>query len=350
MNSRDISPLPLSGARTSFGTRLIHTADGSLKLGWHPGTIVFFALTILVALAAASYAFHARKYEILVFAVPILLIMFFCIWRGQTVRLNPLVGELRIGREVFPFDQIAALQVASSPAIHQLNLVTVYGARYNLLSGAPAKAVRALAQEMAAAIGGIPVFDRELEVEPVATDGVIRAENLVWIPVAPGGTNLRTHRLVPTPESGYTFKPSFGRLFRTPFSLAGAISLLLGIVLMATGHREGLFLLPSCLFLGGPLVWNLYLRLKQPFFDPMDRIFYRGRRHRAPVPFDEIVALQILSEMCRPAKDSPFLSYELNLVLKDNRRINVVDHSDRTQLRSDAETLAEFLKVPLLER
>jgi len=79
-------------------------------------------------------------------------------------------------------------------------------------------------------------------------------------------------------------------------------------------------------------------------------MFYRGGRRGDPVPLDDIVALQILSEFCPMAKGESFRSYELNLVLTNHRRINVIDHGDPKQLRNDAEMLAGFLKVPLLER
>ena len=354
MNSRDISPLPLPVSLFSFGNRLKRAADGSLQLGWGWGAIIFFAMAIPGALATSGYAFYARQYQLLWFGAPVLLFALFCIRRSRVVRLDPLAGELKIDGEVFPFDQIAALQVTPGLSTHQLNMVTVYGARYNLVPGGSAGTIRTLAQEIAAVIGGIPVFDRELEVEPVASDGVIRAENLVWTPVAPGGTNQRTHRLVPTPGSGYTFKPSFGitgTLVLIPFFLSGAIGPWVGLWMLVTGRWVEclFFLLWSALF-GLPLWWYFYLRSKQPFFDPMERMFYRGRRHRDPVPLDEIVALQILTETCRGSKGGSYESYELNLVLKDNRRLNVIDHGDLKQLRSDAETLAKFLKVPLVER
>jgi len=43
----------------------------------------------------------------------------------------------------------------------------------------------------------------------------------------------------------------------------------------------------------------------------------------------------------------PFTSYELNLVLKDGSRRNLVDHGNLPALRDDARELAGFLIVPL---
>jgi hypothetical protein len=42
-----------------------------------------------------------------------------------------------------------------------------------------------------------------------------------------------------------------------------------------------------------------------------------------------------------------YYSYELNLVLDDGSRINVVDHGNLDRLRSDAQTLSRFLDKPV---
>ena len=44
---------------------------------------------------------------------------------------------------------------------------------------------------------------------------------------------------------------------------------------------------------------------------------------------------------------SRYYSYELNLVLKDGTRLNVVDHGGKSLLNANAETLAQFLNVPV---
>jgi hypothetical protein len=44
---------------------------------------------------------------------------------------------------------------------------------------------------------------------------------------------------------------------------------------------------------------------------------------------------------------SSYYSYELNLVLDDGRRINVIDHGNLDRLRSDAQPLSRFLDKPV---
>ena len=60
----------------------------------------------------------------------------------------------------------------------------------------------------------------------------------------------------------------------------------------------------------------------------------------------EIHALQLLSKDRSDAEHS-YHSYELNLVLEDGKRINVVDHGDETQIRTDAQALSRFLGKPV---
>ncbi|HVH98624.1 MAG TPA: hypothetical protein VM869_07935, partial [Enhygromyxa sp.] len=45
--------------------------------------------------------------------------------------------------------------------------------------------------------------------------------------------------------------------------------------------------------------------------------------------------------------ESDFTAYELNLVLDDGRRVNVLDHGNLEQLHDHAKQLAAFLRVPL---
>ncbi len=62
--------------------------------------------------------------------------------------------------------------------------------------------------------------------------------------------------------------------------------------------------------------------------------------------FEDVYALQIIAESIK-SKDSRYVSYELNLVLKDATRINLVDHGWYEQLREDADTLSNVLWVVL---
>ncbi len=69
-------------------------------------------------------------------------------------------------------------------------------------------------------------------------------------------------------------------------------------------------------------------------------------RGDSSAPLSSIHALQLLSEFVSGSKNS-YHSYELNLVLNDGSRINVVDHGNLERLRADASTLSQFLDKPV---
>jgi len=100
----------------------------------------------------------------------------------------------------------------------------------------------------------------------------------------------------------------------------------------------------------------LYVSTVPIVFDRRRRFFWKGRKAPDEVveksslahfaPLEDIHALQLIPEYFRSPKGS-FYSYELNLILNDGRRINVVDHGDQNKLREDAETLSGFLEKPV---
>jgi len=47
------------------------------------------------------------------------------------------------------------------------------------------------------------------------------------------------------------------------------------------------------------------------------------------------------------SREETYISYELNLVLRDGSRLNITDHGHLKSLRPEAVRLAEFLDVPL---
>ena len=69
-------------------------------------------------------------------------------------------------------------------------------------------------------------------------------------------------------------------------------------------------------------------------------------RGNSSAPLSSIHALQLLSEFISGSKSS-YYSYELKLVLHDGSRINVVDQGNLERLRSDANTLSQFLDKPV---
>jgi hypothetical protein len=183
-----------------------------------------------------------------------------------------------------------------------------------------------------------------------------------WTPAKGGGSSFRTHKLIEVNPNRLEFRASVGALlFYLIFLLVGVgvsfgitysklssgrfswnmetiMPLLLGLVFASIGG--GMFFFGTT-----PIV-----------FDKREGYFWKGRKDPAELfdktslknlaKLDEIHALQLIAEYCRGNKSS-FYSYELNLVLQDGQRINVVDHGNPAKLQEDAATLSAFLKKPI---
>lgn len=178
------------------------------------------------------------------------------------------------------------------------------------------------------------------------------AEATEWRPLKGGGANFRTHSLVKVSFNRLEFRASLGaKLFGLIFMGVG-----MGVmVLFGLNANEWVPVLFGLIFalVGGGI---LYSSLTPIVFDQSAGYFWKGRKAprlmvnkadlKNATELDQIHALQLISERCHGSKRS-YTSHELNLVLKDGRRLNVVDHGNLEKLREDAGTLAAFLKKPV---
>jgi len=109
----------------------------------------------------------------------------------------------------------------------------------------------------------------------------------------------------------------------------------------------------------GPAFWKLRPR-NTLTFDKAAGQFWRGRRkpsgnsaESGPFPLGRIAALQIPPRkhvhFRNNNQDRSFYSYELNLILDDNERINLLDHGDLVEIRKDAKKLSDYLGKPLFD-
>ncbi|HUF08756.1 MAG TPA: hypothetical protein VMO47_05505 [Rhodothermales bacterium] len=195
---------------------------------------------------------------------------------------------------------------------------------------------------------------------PIAASTV----DIDWSPLRGGGANFRTHRLVPVDLETTVFKPTVGALvFYFAFMLFGVIPSAIGFwQLVSEGfHWQKEILIPfgfGAVF--GTIGFALFAFGSRPIvFDKNRGYYWKGRKDPDAVwskeelkhfaELKDVHGLQIVSEWVKSDKSS-YASYELNLVLKDGSRMNVVDHGNETKLREDAEVLAGFLGVPLIEK
>jgi hypothetical protein len=114
------------------------------------------------------------------------------------------------------------------------------------------------------------------------------------------------------------------------------------------------FLIGSVFAIAGGCLY--YFGTKPIVFDKHSGCFWKGRKNpdlvfnkdsiKVWTQLEQIHALQLIAEHCSSNKCS-YYSYELNLVLKDGERINVVDHGNLNKIRDDANTLSKFLGKPV---
>jgi len=186
-----------------------------------------------------------------------------------------------------------------------------------------------------------------------------------WSPAKGGGTNFGTHKLKENLEfpERLEFLPTLGlKLFCGLFTVIG-LSLVVGfsISMLQAKHPDMGLLFPIAFGLIFATVGIALFKTggKKKIFDRDAGYFWVGKKDireinyresddpkKSPVKLDRIHALQLISERCS-SKNGSYLSYELNLVLDDASRINIVDHGNLKLIRSDAEKLAGFLNVPI---
>jgi hypothetical protein len=185
-----------------------------------------------------------------------------------------------------------------------------------------------------------------------------------WTPARSGGTSFRTHKLVQVHSDRLEFQASWAaKMFCGLFVFIGIMapsgflaSVFLSDEPLSTGYA---ILIIPCL---GGLVFValggiLFRYGTAPIvFDKFKGYFWKGRRAPYEVvnlnelknacKIEHLYALQLLSEYCRGNKTS-YYSYELNLILNDGRRINVIDHGNKGKIREDTNTLSTFLNKPV---
>jgi hypothetical protein len=222
---------------------------------------------------------------------------------------------------------------------------------------------------------GASMFKRK-KAKRVVPEGVQDpiAGRISWQPLSKANSNMRTHRLVELGPDILAFKATGGAIgFVLAFIvIAPLIAMVVLVGAVASGEGNAI-VVTLCLgaaaafatfgtvmlrFATRPRVfdgqagWYVRSRISPRLLSRRDKTYTHG------VPFDQIYALQIICEFTKYRQrhgtihlagkvERGYWSYELNLVLKNRKRINVVDHGDLGALLKDAEALASLLGVPI---
>lgn len=112
--------------------------------------------------------------------------------------------------------------------------------------------------------------------------------------------------------------------------------------------------LDFAIFVGGfgIAITTFGVSLIQPFlkianFNKSTDVFKNGQDRN--VKLQHIVSMQINNKMVKRKQALSYECYELNMLTKNGRRINILNHNNMKQLQLDAMLLSQFLKVQVLD-
>ena len=187
------------------------------------------------------------------------------------------------------------------------------------------------------------------------------AQKTTWAPLKKGGASFGTHNLVEVSTRRLEFRPTvFAIIFYLIFAFAGLG--MIGFVIFQE-YQSGFALESDFVFLiiGGLIFSSVgivlgYHGTKPIVFDREFGFYWKGWKkpnrdleYTHPelfTPLNNIHALQILSEYIKGNKSS-YYSYELNLVFRDGKRTNVIDHGNLDKIREDATQISRFINRPV---
>lgn len=163
------------------------------------------------------------------------------------------------------------------------------------------------------------------------------------------GPKFRSHTIIFQETKAY-LKPTLSTLsFCLIYVVVGLLLLGLAAIVYSSSHQVDLVI-----FLGilGAAITTFGLTLIRPFlshsvFDKNTDEFTNNSDR--PIQLANIVSLQITNKIITSKHGLSYPCYELNVVTKYGRRMNILNHNDLVQMESDANQLSDFLDIKLLD-
>jgi hypothetical protein len=178
--------------------------------------------------------------------------------------------------------------------------------------------------------------------------------NSKWRPVEFDGSRFQNYRLGPMGLEKIEVKEAWKNRASSAYTLAvlGIIPLLLLKRMVESPSIIGILLLlvfGALFILNARTLW-LMSQIKKVFNKGTGKyIVYNKGKIIDETSLDQALGLQIVTKTCRGSKGREYKSYELNLVLKGGKRINILDHGNLGKLKEDAQTLSSFLQIPIAD-
>ncbi len=215
-------------------------------------------------------------------------------------------------------------------------------------------------KELKAKMSMLPLVEDSVSKINYSDDPVSKITRLS--PAKSGGANFLTHYLVEISSSRIEFTASVGaKIFSLFFILIGSVTT---YAFITKGISTGDFgsnietVLPTvigCVFVIVGILMYYFFTIPI-VFDNHKGMFWKDRKSpsklvdkkylKCSLEFSNIHAIQLIAERVKNS-EGDYYSYEMNLVLKNGDRVNVVDHGDDDQIREDANKLSLFLKKPV---
>jgi hypothetical protein len=163
------------------------------------------------------------------------------------------------------------------------------------------------------------------------------------------GPKFLSHTVMISGNYAY-LRPTIGSmLFCFIYIVVGAFLITLATYIMITSGK-----LDLAIFIGGfgVAIATFGVTLIQPFlkrarFDRKKGIFDNGVDRN--VKLEQILSLQVNNKVVKRKQALNYHCYELNMLTKNGRRINVLNHNSINQILIDAQLLKSFLKIEVTD-
>lgn len=193
-------------------------------------------------------------------------------------------------------------------------------------------------------------------------------KNSWFTPLKHWGTNIKSHDLIIDNFWNYDFKVKwfFPIVFLWMFSIPLIVTIVILLKELSIGWLNIDFwsyiwqIIFSLIFIT-PALLLFYFLFRSYIFDFQNWYFYDTRYQNKLfeligqekykdkiIPIKEIQSLQIVSERVH-GKNTSYTSYELNMILKDSKRINIIVHWNLEEIRKNADELANKLWVKIYD-
>ena len=164
-------------------------------------------------------------------------------------------------------------------------------------------------------------------------------------PLLKGGPKFLSQTIVVKDNVAHLKPTISAMLFCIVYIVVGGFLLGLASYLLIVSNKYDLVI-----FLGGLgiAIATFGVSLIRPFLRQVnfnkDLGTFDNRRDR-DVKLHHIVSLQLTNKIVQSKHALNYYCYELNLLTKNGRRINILNHNDQEQILKDAQLLGEFLDI-----